>query len=146
MQNALFLGLTLKDGAALAVAQSSRGTPRIAKKIVRRIRDYAQVHEKKVIDIGVIHEALTMLGIDKDGLTALDHAILTTLVTKFGGGPVGLETIASIVGEDSTTIEDVYEPFLIRKGFIEKTSRGRQIPSKALLYLNKTHHGQTSII
>jgi len=146
IQNATFLGLTLEDEAALAIAQSARGTPRIAKKIVRRIRDYAQVHAKKRIDTKVIHEALAMLGIDKDGLTALDHAILTTMATKFGGGPVGLETIASIVGEDSTTIEGVYEPFLIRKGFIEKTPRGRQIPAKALLYLQKAKHGQTSIV
>lgn len=131
-QTAHFLKLDLSPQAALLIAQSSRGTPRIAKKILRRVRDFAQVSNNNVADETLTLQALQFLGIDTLGLTAVDHAILRTIVDMFGGGPVGLETIASIIGEDGTTIEEVYEPFLMRKGFVEKTSRGRQIPHKML--------------
>lgn len=144
-QNAAFFGITMAPDAALMVARCARGTPRIAKGIFRRIRDFAQVNNVKHIEVALVERALTMLGVDNAGLTTLDHAILKTIITMFGGGPVGLETIASVVGEDSTTIEDVNEPFLIRKGYIEKTARGRQIPHKSLPYLKNVYFGQTNI-
>jgi Holliday junction DNA helicase RuvB len=144
-QNAAFFGITMAPDAALMVARCARGTPRIAKGIFRRMRDFAQVNNVKHIEVALVEKALALLGIDNAGLTTLDHAILKTIITMFGGGPVGLETIASVVGEDSTTIEDVNEPFLIRKGYIEKTSRGRQIPHKSLPYLKNVYFGQTSI-
>lgn len=144
-QNAAFFGMTIDADAALMVARCSRGTPRIAKGIFRRMRDFAQVQNVKHIEGSLVEKALALLGIDGAGLTTLDHAILKTIITLFGGGPVGLETIASVVGEDSSTIEDVNEPFLIRKGYIEKTARGRQIPHKSLAYLKNIYYGQTSI-
>jgi Holliday junction DNA helicase RuvB len=144
-QNSHFLGYSIDDDAALTVACCARGTPRIAKKILRRVRDFAQVHKNNHIDSTVVANALTLLGIDDQGLTVLDHAILKAIIDMFCGGPVGLETIASVVGEDSSTIEEVYEPFLLRKGYLEKTSRGRQIPPKALPYLKNSYSGQKRI-
>jgi holliday junction DNA helicase RuvB len=146
-QNARFLGYAIAPEAAAAIAQCARGTPRIAKKILRRIRDFAQVYDKRSIDKSVVEEALALLGIDQEGLTSLDHAILKTVIELFGGGPVGLETLASIVGEDKSTLEEVYEPFLLRKGYLEKTPRGRQVPRKALDYFHSKYSvaGQQSI-
>ncbi len=144
-QNAAFLGYVISPDAALTIAKCARGTPRIAKKILRRVRDFAQVNRDKEITMQVVTDALSLLGIDDEGLTALDHALLKTIINLFSGGPVGLETIASIVGEDSSTIEEVYEPFLLRKGYLEKTSRGRQIPTKSLVYLKNTYSGQQRI-
>ena len=128
LQNARFLGITFDEPSALAVARCARGTPRIAKKLVRRVRDFAQVHNNNHASLELVQQALKFLGIDDEGLTSVDHKILTTLSQKFGGGPAGLETLAAMIGEDATTIEDVYEPFLMRLGYIEKTPRGRQIP------------------
>lgn len=143
--NARFLGFAITPQAAYMIASCARGTPRVAKKILNRIRDCAQVQGKTGIDENLVVYALDLLGIDHEGLTLLDHAILKTITDMFGGGPVGLETIASVVGEDSSTLEDVHEPFLIRKGFLEKTSRGRQIPAKALIRFKKLYQGQTTI-
>src|SRR5690606_37637679 len=130
--------------AALMVGASSRGTPRIAKKIIRRIRDLAQVKNVDV-DKLFVEESLQFLGIDHDGLTALDTMILEKIVRNFNGGPVGLETLASLVGEDSDTIEMAYEPYLLRKGYLEKTPRGRQIPALLLPQLIKRILGQKNI-
>ena len=143
--NARFLGFTVTPPAAYMIAACARGTPRVAKRILRRVRDCAQVQGTTHIDEATVKYALDLLGIDPEGLTLLDHAILKTITDMFGGGPVGLETIASIVGEDSSTLEDVYEPFLIRKGYLEKSSRGRHIPAKALLHLKKLYQGQAHI-
>ncbi len=141
LQNAKFLGLDLSSSAALVVAQAARGTPRIAKKILRRIRDFAQVKKEKATD-AFVKEALSFLSIDQDGLTAVDHLFLKILVERFDGGPAGIETIASILGEDVDTLEDVYEPFLMRQGYIEKTPRGRQIPSNMISLLKTRFLGQ----
>ena len=141
LQNARYLGLSLSDSAALIIAQASRGTPRIAKKIVRRIRDFAQVQERAASD-ELVKESLGVLEIDSDGLTQVDHMLLKALIERFDGGPAGIETLASIIGEDVDTLEDVYEPFLLRKGFLEKTARGRQISPKKIVSLQAKYLGQ----
>jgi Holliday junction DNA helicase RuvB len=142
---ARYLGLELTSAAALRLAHASRGTPRIAKKLTRRIRDFAQVQQQKVCDEIFTEKSLAQLGIDQEGLCAVDNLILKKLITTFGGGPVGLETIASIISEDSNTIEMVYEPFLLRKGYLEKTTRGRQIPPLVLAKLRKKFFGQDTV-
>jgi len=146
MQSASFLQLKLASISALRIARSSRGTPRIAKKIVRRVRDFAQVRGMDEADPALVEEALAFLGIDEDGLSRLDNTILRKMVENFNGGPVGLETIASLIGEDADTIETVYEPFLLRSGFLEKTPRGRQIPHKKLPHLHKKFLGQDTLL
>lgn len=145
LQISSFLKLDLKSDAALLIGKCSRGTPRIAKKIVRRIRDFAQVQQAKASK-EFVHQALSFLGIDEEGLTKVDNLILRKIVEHFNGGPVGLETLASMVGEDAETIEIVYEPFLMRKGYLEKTPRGRQIPHKKLPSLTKKFLGQDTLL
>lgn len=145
MQIAQFLKLNLDPNAALLIGQCARGTPRIAKKIVRRIRDFSQVQKRDATQ-DFVQEALSFLGIDKEGLTKVDNMILQKMVEHFNGGPVGLETLASMIGEDAETIEIVYEPYLIRKGYIEKTPRGRQIPHKILPRLVKKFLGQDTLL
>lgn len=142
VQTAQFLQLPIAPSAALMVAQCARGTPRIAKKILRRVRDFAQVHNHHEAGDAITREALEFLGIDNDGLTKVDNLLLQKMVELFNGGPVGLETLASLIGEDKETIEAVYEPFLMRKGYLEKTPRGRQIPHKKLPWLKKKFLGQ----
>ena len=146
IQSSLFLELSLEKDAAYRIALSSRGTPRIAKKMLRRVRDFAQVQGKKSIDDALTREALAFLGIDDDGLSIVDNMILRKILEHFNGGPVGLETLASIVGEDKDTIESVYEPFLLRQGYLEKTPRGRQIPYKKVPFLQKKYFGQDLLI
>ena len=131
MQSSSHLKLDLSRSAALLIAQAARGTPRIAKKILRRVRDFAQVHKKLVSD-DLIKETLTFLSIDSEGLTLIDHKILHILMERYNGGPAGIETLAAVIGEDADTLEDVYEPFLLRKGYLEKTARGRQIPQNKI--------------
>jgi Holliday junction DNA helicase RuvB len=146
LQSASFLELKITDDAALRIARSSRGTPRIAKKMLRRVRDFAQVGNKELANDTVTKEALSFLGIDDDGLSTVDNMILRKMMEHFNGGPVGLETLASIVGEDKDTIETVYEPFLLRQGYLEKTPRGRQIAYKKLPFLQKKYFGQNALI
>jgi Holliday junction DNA helicase RuvB len=141
LQNARFLSLDLTLDAAFVIAKSSRGTPRIAKKIVRRVRDFAQVKQCRP-SAEFVHTTLHALGIDQEGLTTIDTLILRIILQQFKGGPVGLETIASIIGEDADTIETVYEPFLMRKGYIERTSRGRQIVPQKIPFLQQKLFGQ----
>lgn len=145
LQSARFFGLPITDDAALIIAKASRGTPRIAKKLLRRVRDFAQV-KKESPDTLLVTNALTFLGIDQEGLTAIDILILRTMLTLFNGGPVGVETIASLIGEDAETVESVYEPFLMRAGYIEKTPRGRQIIPLKMPFLKKRFLGQESLI
>ena len=145
LQNAIYLNLTISAESAYLIAQCSRGTPRIAKKIIRRIRDFAQVHHDNVADHSVVQKALDFLGLDDQGLTKIDILLLQKMVENFNGGPVGLETIASLIGEDADTIETVYEPYLLRLGYLEKTPRGRQIPPKKLAQLIQRFLGQQSI-
>ncbi len=145
LQSAKFLKINLDSVAALIIGSSSRGTPRIAKKILRRVRDFAQV-KKKQPDVSFVRSALQFLGINEDGLTKVDLLLLQKIVENFNGGPVGLETLASLIGEDADTIETVYEPFLLRKGYLEKTARGRQIPPKKLLHLTQQFMGQQTLL
>lgn len=146
LQNAQFLTLEIAKSSALLIAQCARGTPRIAKKIVRRVRDFAQVNNKNVADEQLVKKALKFLGLDKEGLTSFDILLLEKIIKHFNGGPVGLETIASMLGEDKDTIETVYEPFLMRKGYLEKTPRGRQIPHMMLPLLKDKFLGQKSVL
>lgn len=144
-QNARYLGIALESEGALLIAKCARGTPRVAKKLLRRIRDFAQVHNNNSATLELVKNAFHFLGIDDEGLTAVDRALIETIVKHFDGGPVGLDTLASMIGEESETIEDVIEPFLMRKGYIEKTPRGRQIPRTKLPFLKKNLDGQKTI-
>jgi Holliday junction DNA helicase RuvB len=124
MHSASRLGVKLMESGAKELAHRSRGTPRIANRLLRRVRDFAEVHGK-VIDEAMAKTALTSLAVDQCGLDAMDKRILMTIIEKFDGGPVGLDTLASAIGEEAQTIEDVYEPFLLQQGFIHRTPRGR---------------------
>ena len=123
------------DGAG-EIARRSRGTPRIANRILRRARDFAQIKSDGIINIDVAQNSLSRLGIDTNGLDDMDRRILTALVEKFNGGPVGLESLGVAISEDARTIEEVYEPYLIKEGFIQRTSRGRKALDKTFLYLD----------
>lgn len=136
-QNANFLDISILPEAALTIGQRARGTPRIVKRILRRVRDFAQVNKINVIDQELLNKALNFLDIDEDGLNKLDRKILRHIIVDFDSGPVGIETLAAITGEEKETLEDVCEPYLIRMGLLIKTSRGRQINPKKLLYLRK---------
>jgi holliday junction DNA helicase RuvB len=142
LQNAQFLGTALQPDAALCLGSRARGTPRIVKRIVRRVRDFAQVGRCPVIDKALVEQALTFLGIDDDGLNKLDRDLLTHIMRDFDGGPVGVETLAAMTGEDRETLEDVVEPFLLRMGLLQKTPRGRIIPAKKMLYLRRKLLGE----
>ena len=141
LQNAQFLKITIDTQAAELIAKCSRGTPRVAKKLLRRIRDFAQVTNNNVASIELVEQAMKTLGIDNDGLTAMDNLLLSKIINHHTG-VVGLDTLASLLGEDKETIESVYEPYLIRQGFLEKSSKGRQIPHKKIPYLKKKYIGQ----
>jgi Holliday junction DNA helicase RuvB len=129
------LGIEIEDLAAKEIASRSRGTPRITNALLRRVRDFAQIKGDGHIDQKISHYALDALNVDQSGLDEMDNKILVTLITKFKGGPVGLNTIATAVSEDSGTIEEVYEPFLIQEGFLMRTPRGREVTEKAYLHL-----------
>ena len=136
-RSAEILEVKINDEGAMELASRSRGTPRIANRILRRARDYAEVKAKGKIDLGVARASLDKLGIDEIGLDDMDRKILTIIIDQFSGGPVGLKSLSVAVGEDSTTIEDVYEPFLIKEGFIMRTSRGRLAQDAAYDLLGK---------
>jgi Holliday junction DNA helicase RuvB len=123
--------------AAVEIAGRSRGTPRIANALLRRVRDFAQIKGNGKIDIEIARYALKALHVDAHGLDEMDNKILTTIIDKFKGGPVGLSTLATAVSESSETIEEVYEPFLIQEGFIMRTPRGREVTEKAYKHLGK---------
>ncbi|MEW5725176.1 MAG: Holliday junction branch migration DNA helicase RuvB [Thermodesulfobacteriota bacterium] len=122
---ARILGARINQSGAFEIARRSRGTPRVAGRLLRRVRDYAEVRADGVITNQVADQALQMLAVDQNGLDNLDRKILSTIINKFDGGPVGIDTLATSVGEESDTIEDVYEPFLIQQGFLHRTPRGR---------------------
>ena len=134
-RSAAILKIGIEDTAASEIAMRSRGTPRIANALLKRVRDFAQVKGDGHIDIEIAKYALDALNIDKRGLDQIDNKILHTIITKFKGGPVGVNTIATAVGEDSGTIEEVYEPFLIKEGFIRRTPRGREATELAYTHL-----------
>lgn len=136
-RSANVLDVTLEKEGALELARRSRGTPRLANRLLKRVRDFAQVRYDSVITKEVAEYALDLLEVDRLGLDKGDRAILETIADKFGGGPVGLDTIAAALGEDSGTIEDVYEPYLIQNGLIERTPRGRAITRLAYEHLHR---------
>ena len=129
--------MQITEDATFEISRRSRGTPRIANALLRRVRDFAQVIGNGSIDLAIAKHSLSALNIDQYGLDEQDNKILLTIIEKFGGGPVGLKTIATAVGEDEGTLEEVYEPFLIMEGFIKRTPRGREATEKAYRHLNK---------
>lgn len=135
MRSAKVLGVKIENEAALEMAKRSRGTPRLANRLLKRVRDFAEVKYDGRLTKEVATEVLTLLNIDSYGLDHIDRQILTTMIEKFSGGPVGLETIAVSIGEDTATIEDVYEPYLIQSGFIARTQRGRIVTDLAFTHL-----------
>lgn len=141
-RSASILQIEISEEAAVEIAMRSRGTPRIANALLRRVRDFAQVKGDGKIDIKISRIALDALSIDKRGLDEMDNRILTTIIHKFNGGPVGLNTIATAVGEDSGTIEEVYEPFLIKEGFLNRTPRGREVTLLAAKHLGLEGFGR----
>ncbi|WP_419175503.1 Holliday junction branch migration DNA helicase RuvB [Desulfosediminicola sp.] len=124
-RSATILGMVINESGALELGRRSRGTPRIANRLLRRVRDFAEVGGHKVVDREVADAALNMLGVDRFGLDEMDRRIMLTIIDKFQGGPIGLETLATVVCEEKNTLEDVYEPFLIQSGFLKRTPRGR---------------------
>ena len=134
-RSAGILNIEIQDDAAYEIALRSRGTPRIANSLLRRVRDFAQVRGNGVIDLEIARFALNALNIDKRGLDSIDNKILTTIIEKFNGGPVGASTIATAISEDTGTLEEVYEPFLIKEGFITRTPRGRVATEMAYKHL-----------
>jgi Holliday junction DNA helicase RuvB len=139
------LNIEIKDNAASEIASRSRGTPRIANALLRRIRDFAQVKGSGIIDMEITRYGLDALNIDRRGLDEMDNKILLTIIDKFHGGPVGLNTIATAVGEEAGTIEEVYEPFLIKEGYIKRTPRGREVTRNAYEHLGKYRDSQNSL-
>lgn len=137
-RSASLLNVGISTEAATEIALRSRGTPRIANALLRRVRDFAQVKGNGAIDLAIARYALESLNIDRYGLDEIDNKILTTIITKFKGGPVGLSTIATALGEDPGTIEEVYEPYLIKEGFIKRTPRGREVTDLAFSHLGLT--------
>ena len=137
-RSARILAVSIDDDAAIEIARRSRGTPRIVNALLRRVRDFAMVKGEGHIDLAITRMALTALNIDARGLDQMDNRILQTIIGKFNGGPVGLNTIATAVGEDAGTIEEVYEPFLIMEGFLKRTPRGREATETAFRHLGLT--------
>ncbi len=137
LRTAHILQSEIQDNAAFEIARRSRGTPRIANGLLRRVRDFAQVLNKGYINLTITQQALKALQVDELGLDDMDNKILTTLIDKFKGGPVGISTIATAVGEEVGTLEEVYEPFLIQEGFIQRTPRGREATLKSYQHLGK---------
>ena len=137
-RSARILGVEISDDAAMEIASRARGTPRIANRILRRVRDVAEVRHEGKITLAIAQEALTLMEVDADGLERSDRALLHAIVEKFDGGPVGLSTLAVALGEEPDTIEDVYEPYLLQLGFIQRTPRGRIVTK-----LGRAHVGAT---
>ncbi len=136
-RSAGILNVKIDEEAAVEIARRSRGTPRIANSLLRRVRDFAQVKGSGVIDIAITRYGLKALNIDQHGLDEMDNRILSVIIDKFSGGPVGLTTISTAVGEESGTIEEVYEPFLIKEGYLKRTPRGREATEHAYKHLGK---------
>src|SRR4051812_21723234 len=137
LRSAKILGTKITSDAAAEIARRSRGTPRIANSLLRRVRDFAQVLSNGVIDLAITQHSLKALNVDEHGLDEMDNKILVTIVEKFKGGPVGITTIATAVAEEPGTLEEVYEPFLIQEGFLKRTPRGREATEKAYSHLGK---------
>lgn len=141
-RSAEILNVDIKEEAAFEIARRSRGTPRIANALLRRVRDFAQIKGNGAIDIEIATYALKALNVDKNGLDEMDHRILACIIDKFKGGPVGINTISTAVGEESGTIEEVYEPFLVQEGYLVRTPRGREATEMAYKHLGKSVYGR----
>ena len=139
-RSARILAVPIEREAALEIASRSRGTPRIANALLRRVRDFAQVRGSGRVDMSIARYALEALNIDRYGLDEIDNKILLTIIDKFKGGPVGITTIATAIGEDAGTVEEVYEPFLIKEGFIKRTPRGREVTDLAYKHLGRNRY------
>jgi Holliday junction DNA helicase RuvB len=143
LRSADILKTPISDEGAYEIARRSRGTPRIANALLRRTRDFAQIKGSGTIDTDIAQYALNALNVDMHGLDEMDNKILLTIIDKFKGGPVGLKTIATAVGEDEGTIEEVYEPFLIQEGYLMRTARGRECTELAYKHVDRTKPGAT---
>jgi len=143
-RSARILDIAMTQEGAEELARRSRGTPRIANRLLRRARDFAQVRADGLLDAKIVKRALEMLEVDEGGLDGMDRRILLTIMEKFGGGPVGVETLASAISEEKDTIEDVYEPFLIQTGLLQRTPRGRMATDLAYRYFKKTSPARNS--
>jgi Holliday junction DNA helicase RuvB len=146
IRSAVLLGVEIEPEGAVAIASRSRGTPRIANRLLKRVRDYAEVRHRGVVTGAVAGEALDLLQVDEEGLDRLDREILLAICDKFGGGPVGLSTLAVAVGEERDTIEDVYEPYLLQRGLIERTPRGRAATRRAFAHLGLEPPGPLALL
>lgn len=144
-RSAMILKVPIDDDAAIEIARRSRGTPRIANALLRRVRDFAQVKGNGRIDRDIAHLSLSALNIDQYGLDEIDNKILLTIIDKFRGGPVGVSTIATAIGEDTGTVEEVYEPYLIMEGFIKRTQRGRMVTPLAYQHLGRPMTGSNAV-
>jgi holliday junction DNA helicase RuvB len=143
-RSARILGVPIDQTAAAEISQRSRGTPRIANRLLRRVRDYAQVRADGRITLEVAHAALKLLEVDEHGFDEVDRKLLRTIIDKFGGGPVGVNSIAAAISEERDAIEDMYEPYLIQIGFLDRTSRGRVATPRAYEYFGLTVPGRDS--
>jgi Holliday junction DNA helicase RuvB len=138
VRSARVLGVATEDEGIGEIGRRSRGTPRVANRLLRRVRDYAQVRADGVITKAVADQALRLLEVDELGMDGMDRKLLVTIIDKFSGGPVGIETLASAIGEERDTIEDIYEPFLMQKGFLDRTPRGRVATKRAYHHLGRS--------
>jgi len=145
LRSSKILGVVTTEDAAFEIARRSRGTPRIANRILKRVRDYCDVKGNGIIDINIAQSALELLEIDKEGFDNIDNRILEAIIDNFKGGPVGLETLAYFIGEELDTIQDVYEPYLIQKGFIIRMPRGRKATEKAYKHLKRDFKEQIKL-
>ncbi len=146
VRSAALLGVEIEAEGAVAIASRSRGTPRVANRLLKRVRDYAEVRHRGIVTGEVAGEALDLLQVDEEGLDRLDREILLVICDKFGGGPVGLSTLAVAVGEERDTIEDVYEPYLLQRGLIERTPRGRAATRRAFAHLGLEPPGPLALL
>jgi Holliday junction DNA helicase RuvB len=146
LRSASLLGVEIQDGGAEAIARRSRGTPRVANRLLRRVRDFADVRHGGTVTAAIAGDALDLLEVDEQGLDRLDREILRTICVTFAGGPVGLSTLAVGVGEEQDTIEDVYEPYLLQRGLIERTPRGRTATPRAFAHLGLEAPGQRRLV
>ena len=133
--------IEIEEEAAIELAKRSRGTPRIANRLLKRVRDFALVNGNGVIDLDITRSSLSKLKVDDDGLDETDHKLLEAIIYKFNGGPVGIDALASSIGEEKATIEDVYEPYLLQNGYLKRTNRGRIVTEKAYEHLGISHQG-----
>ena len=146
IRSASILNVPIEKDASFEIARRSRGTPRIANALLRRVRDFAQIKGNGTIDKAIADYALSALNVDKNGLDEMDIRLLTTLIDKFKGGPAGLTTIATAVGEEAGTIEEVYEPFLIQEGYLMRTPRGREATERAYTHLGRIPRANTGTL